>query len=802
MTIFRPQTLQVKFLLGLGTIVFIMGVFFSASMYFHLKSLLDSEVRDRAKLALAQADSVQRYVREDLRPKMFSVLPKDEFVIEAMSSSFISRSVMDRVALEDSEVLYRRVSVNARNPDYEARGLELELLDKFRQSPEQEEWEGYRRIGEDEYFITARPVTFYKKCLHCHGEPEEAPQVLLERYGRERGFGREAGAIDGVDLVGFPVDDAVTQIRDATVGYIGIYGVGMIMFFAVVQVFFNRLVSANLKRLTQVFRDRFGGKDEVKALERMEHSDEIDEMVHGMEELGDHLLSVQQQLRDNAANLERTVAMRTEQLSREAFERKADVTLFVQLIDGLNRSQSRKEMWRYCLPLLARRFDARGAQFTCMLASQNRYAWPEEQEHPSLPENWKDVLVEGEPFLGSRLAFVPVGATSTASEGLLTLWWDHDIIFEDKDHDIMRALGTQLGIAMENLGALDNLLRQKDMLQSIVEGIADPLLLLEGSCSVVVANAAARALAEELGGAGVSELLPVLYARKGEDCPSEALRRRLKSTEEVSVDNRQFVVGFYPVADDSRTVVYVREVTAERRMMARVRQSEKLATVGRFAAGLAHEMNNPLGVIKCYGELLKNGPHGDENRRDADVILKHATQAQNVLRDLLDFARPVKGEEGGEVDLARSVEDTVNVLSVQAKDRNIDVSVEVDPDFSGASVDGQALGQILANLFNNAMHAVVQDGSIRFRVFRDEQGRPSVQVHDSGPGIPTEILDSVFEPFFTTKEVGKGTGLGLAVVYGLLQDMGGSIEVANDGGAVFTIRFNKAQGANQDTVNG
>ncbi|GAB7024077.1 c-type heme family protein [Salidesulfovibrio brasiliensis] len=785
----RPQTLQVKFLLGLGAIVLIMGIFFSASMYFHLKSLLDSEVRDRAELALAQVDSVQRYVREDLRPKMFSVLPQDEFVIEAMSSSYISRNVMDRVAPENGDVLYRRVSVNARNPDYEAQGVELELLERFRKHPDEQSWQGYKKIDGTEYFITSRPVIFKKQCMYCHGTPEEAPRILLDRYGTERGFGRKLGALDGVDLVGFPVDDAVTQIRDATVGYVGIYGAGMFVFFAIVQGFFNRLVTANLKRLTRVFRERFSDKEEIKALDRMEHSDEIDEMVHGMEELGDHLLTVQEQLRDNAANLERTVAQRTAQLSREAFERKADVTLFVRLLDALNRSQSRKEMWTTCLPLLAERFHAQGAAFTCMLASQNKYFWPEEASIPALPDNWKDVLVDGEPYPSEQSVLIPVGATSAASEGLLTLWWDTAVFFEDKDHDIMRALGTQLGIAMENIGALDNLLNQKDMLQSIVEGIADPLLLLEGSCSVVVANFAARKLADDVASGNESGLLPILFAEHEDECPfRQALTKGLSYTQEVAVDGRQFVVSLYPVGGDSRAVAYVREVTAERQMMAQIRQSEKLATVGRFAAGLAHEMNNPLGVIKCYGELLKNGPCGEEIRGDTDVILKHATQAQNVLQDLLDFARPGK-TDGATVDIRQGVEDMVGVFGVQARASDVSVGLHVEPDFPEVSVDQQALHQIVSNLFNNALDAVGSNGAIRFRLFVDEEEIPSLEVRDNGPGLPSEIKDSIFEPFFTTKDVGKGTGLGLAVVYGLLQDMGGSIKAYDDGGAVFTIRF-------------
>ncbi len=795
---FGPKNLQAKFLLGLGAIVLLLGVFFASSLYFHLSSLLDSQVKDKADLVLSQVTSVQGYVREILRPKMYETLPEDEFLIEAMSSSYISRAIMDRLDLTHSDYHYRRVAENSRNPLFEINKEELELLKYFRSHPGQSSWEGYRKVGGEEYFVKARPVVFKASCLGCHGVPQDSPPVLLERYGADRGFGHDLDGIDGLVLVGVPVEGAVGKIREATMGYAALYGGGMLIFFAMVQMFFNRLIMHNLRRLTNKFRTLFQEEADLGLIEKLDHEDEIEEVVQGLEELGDHLHEVNYQLRQHSENLEQMVEVRTGELKLEAEERRADVGLFVQLLDGLNNSNSRREMWRYSLPLIAERFKSRKVGFVCMLASQTFYTWPEGDNKPELPPNWKDILVEVKPYYEPNKAYIPVGASNTSSEGILCLTWDKGARITGQDRNVLRALGQQLGIAMENLAALHNLLRQKDMLQAIVEGIGDPLLLMDGTCGVVLANEAARALSSSFGGSLSDSACAALFRSGGvfENCPLQlALEWGETMSREVETeDGRFFAINVFPVAEGAaqagRGVVYVRDVTQEKQMLNTVQQSEKLATVGQLAAGLAHEMNNPLGVIKCYAELLKGAEVGHEIKPDAEVILKHASQAQNVLQDLLNFARP-KQVEPVSLDIGKVVTDATNVFRVQAEKKGIAVRPAVDESLPHITANEQAVEQILANLLKNALDAVAS-GSGRITVEAMKDTVPNmivIRVSDNGPGIPEEDIKSLFDPFFSTKEVGKGTGLGLAVVYGLLQDMGGAIDIENDGGAVFSVHL-------------
>lgn len=798
MSTFGPKNLQAKFLLGLGAIVLFLGIFFASSLYFHLSTLLDSQVKDKADLVFSQVSSVQQYVRETLRPKMYEELPEGEFIIEAMSSSYISRAVMDRLNVSHSEYLYRRVAQNARNPLFEISDKELELLDFFRSQPGKEYWEGYRKVDGREYFVKARPVVFGASCLTCHGVPEDSPQVLLERYGSERGFGHSLDQVAGLVVVGVPVEGAVSNIRDVTVGYAALYGGGMLLFFGLVQMFFNKLIMNNLRRLTRKFRTLFKEEAEIGVLEKLEHGDEIEEVVQGLEELGDHVHEMHNQLRQHSENLEQMVEVRTGELQLEAEERRSDVGLFVQLLDGLNKSNSRRQMWKYALPLIVRRFRAREGGFVCMLAAQTYYTWPEGTPKPELPANWKEIVTEVKPYYEPGLAYIPVGASDASSEGILCLAWDEGTRITEQDRNVLRALGQQLGMAMENLAALHNLLRQKDMLQAIVEGISDPLLLMDGNCNVVLANEAARELAGSFG-ERLEEGRELKVFRQSDDfndCPIQAVMEQAEPmSREIKVeDGRSFSISVFPVTQgaeqEGRGVVYVRDVTQEKQMLTTMQQSEKLATVGQLAAGLAHEINNPLGVIKCYAELLKGAEAGQDVGADVDIILKHASQAENVMQDLLNFARP-KRVEPVSIDIAKAVTDSVHVFRIQAEKKQVEIVPRVIETLPEMIANEQAVEQILTNLLKNSLDAVEPgSGRIEVSASHDERrGMLEIAVSDNGPGIAEEDRKKLFDPFFSTKEVGKGTGLGLAVVYGLVQEMGGTIHVKVDNGTVFVVRL-------------
>jgi two-component system NtrC family sensor kinase len=239
---------------------------------------------------------------------------------------------------------------------------------------------------------------------------------------------------------------------------------------------------------------------------------------------------------------------------------------------------------------------------------------------------------------------------------------------------------------------------------------------------------------------------------------------------------------------------------------ANLMQSAKLAAVGKLAAGIAHEINNPLAVIRekagWIRDLLEEEDiQGSDNFAEfADAVEKietHVERARTVTHRLLGFARRMEPVEE-EVDLHHVLDETIAFLENEARHRNIAIHKEYMADEPTIISDSSQLQQVFLNILNNAIDAVEQDGDIRVRTHRDgKKGSITIEIADNGPGIPPEHLSKIFDPFFTTKRTGSGTGLGLSISYSIVKKLGGDIVVKSNRpkGAVFTLSFPARQGA-------
>ncbi len=223
-------------------------------------------------------------------------------------------------------------------------------------------------------------------------------------------------------------------------------------------------------------------------------------------------------------------------------------------------------------------------------------------------------------------------------------------------------------------------------------------------------------------------------------------------------------------------------------------RSEKLASVGRLAAGVAHEIGNPLAAILGLVELLQMG--GLSSAEQAEFLTRvrgETERIHRIIRDLLDFSRPVAESSDARARLDEVVEDAVKLVSPQKDLRGVTIERRFEegvPEVRGAAHE---LSQVVLNLLLNAADAVAGDGTILIEVTRDDD-TVRLRVSDSGHGIPRELEDKLFEPFVTTKPAGKGTGLGLAVSQALIERLGGSISAHNvpRGGACFEVRLKAA----------
>jgi two-component system NtrC family sensor kinase len=236
-------------------------------------------------------------------------------------------------------------------------------------------------------------------------------------------------------------------------------------------------------------------------------------------------------------------------------------------------------------------------------------------------------------------------------------------------------------------------------------------------------------------------------------------------------------------------------------------QSSKMAALGKMAAGVAHEINNPLAVIGekagWIRDLLieediahnRNLKEFDDAARDIEL---HVERAKKVIHRLLGFARrmePVRER----VDVNTTLSDTVDLLGNESRYRNIDIETDLQPELPKIMSDSSQLQQVFLNIINNAIDAAGsavdadrKKGRIRIRTaLLSNSNEILIEISDNGPGISKEHINKIFDPFFTTKEIGKGTGLGLSIVYSIIEKLGGRITVASEigKGTAFTIYF-------------
>ncbi|MFA5912573.1 MAG: ATP-binding protein [Burkholderiales bacterium] len=229
-------------------------------------------------------------------------------------------------------------------------------------------------------------------------------------------------------------------------------------------------------------------------------------------------------------------------------------------------------------------------------------------------------------------------------------------------------------------------------------------------------------------------------------------------------------------------------------------RSEKLASVGLLAAGIAHELNNPLtGVLTFTTLLRKKLPDGNPDAEDLDLVIRETKRCAAIIRRLLDFARE-KTPEKKFANLNQVIEDTARIIERPASFRDIEIAMDLDPELPQVWVDADLIKQVIMNMLVNAQHAIEHEGSITVRTRRCPQPRspeqgmepvPMVEIAviDTGCGIPEKNLKRIFDPFFTSKEVGKGTGLGLSVSHGIVKAHGGVIEVESLVGRGSTFRI-------------
>ena len=235
----------------------------------------------------------------------------------------------------------------------------------------------------------------------------------------------------------------------------------------------------------------------------------------------------------------------------------------------------------------------------------------------------------------------------------------------------------------------------------------------------------------------------------------------------------------------NQLMVVVRNIDDRKKMETQLIQSQKMESVGQLAAGVAHEINNPMGVILGFAQgLVKRVQPGDVFEMPLKSIEREAIRCKQLVQNLLTFSRSGKAEETP-IDLKATIEIALSLVSVQAKMKNVELVKEYDETLPEIVANQGRIEQVIINLCNNAIDAMEKGGRLTVRTKKinmDNKEWAQIEVRDTGPGIPEKIRSKIFEPFFTTKAPGKGTGLGLSLVYELVQKHGGKIDMESQMG--------------------
>jgi PAS domain S-box-containing protein len=380
-----------------------------------------------------------------------------------------------------------------------------------------------------------------------------------------------------------------------------------------------------------------------------------------------------------------------------------------------------------------------------------------------------------------------------------------------EDVELLESLASYIGIALQNARLYASLQqkaseyeRLKEFNENIVESINVGILAVDLEERIESWNAQMEVLyalprAEALG-RKLSEIFPPSFVDEfhramGEEGSVQVVHNMYKFRIETRAgEHRTANIAIAPlVSRDFATVgriVLVDDITGRIELETQLTQAEKLSSIGLLAAGVAHEVNTPLAVISSYAQMLAKQVRGDERVGPLlDKITQQTFRASEIVNGLLNFSR-TSGTAFTEIDVNTVIRDTLTLLEHQFKTANVKLEPSLDPALPPILGNPGKLQQVFLNLFLNAKDAMAGGGTLR--VATEVNGHVGVSISDTGSGISPEHVKRIYDPFFTTKSAPRegqrrGTGLGLAVTYGIIQEHAGKIEVESQAGAGTTF---------------
>jgi PAS domain S-box-containing protein len=402
-----------------------------------------------------------------------------------------------------------------------------------------------------------------------------------------------------------------------------------------------------------------------------------------------------------------------------------------------------------------------------------------------------------------RSQMVAVIGLGRASDGSL---------LSSEDLEILKTISGYIAVAVEN-GRLyqeqhqytQELALLKEFNESIVESVNVGLLAVDEDGRITRCNSTFEELMglsrDEAVGKQVEDIFDTSFALNLENILGKS-RWHLTETRNAyklhtyDVHGRSLIlnVAVAPLRSVSNqqtgAIIVLENVSSRVKLEETLQQSEKLSSIGLLAAGVAHEVNTPLTGVSSYTQMLLGMiPETDPKHALLQKMQRQTDRASNIVGNLLNFSRTGSSTDFGEISINKLLNDTLQLLEPQLRKSNIEVFKDYADELPNIYGNGGKLQQVFTNLILNARDAMFGGGTITLKTLNDGGDEVVVEVSDTGEGIAPENLTKIFDPFFTTKGVGNGTGLGLAVSYGIVQEHAGSIEAKSENGDGSTFRL-------------
>ena len=433
-----------------------------------------------------------------------------------------------------------------------------------------------------------------------------------------------------------------------------------------------------------------------------------------------------------------------------------------------------------------------------------------------LPEGCTDEICFLEQEKLISLAYIPISTKEKSTFGVIRIGSRQPKNFSRRDRHVLELIGNRIGVAIENAMLQEQVGKSEEKYRTLFNSDPHPIFILDSrTFSILDTNQRTQ----DSYGYTREELLGRMFLALGDESDEELAEGLQSLSRDRSLlytkrrhyrkDGKPFYVNVNishaKYGDKDVVIAATTDITESVEKETQLIQASKMTTLGQMAAGIAHEINQPLNVILVcadyFAKMVERGqkiPEEDLVSMTQDIV-SNVQRASGIIQHMRDFARQSEVSRG-KVDINDPIRDVFKVLGHQLKMHRVELHLDLDPDIPFIMADHNRLEQVFINLVTNAVDAMEEkcdipeykeeEKMLTIRSF-SENDKVVVTVTDNGIGMSSEVIAKLFEPFFTTKKVGKGTGLGVSISYGIVQDYDGVIDIDSrvGKGTTFTLRF-------------